>query len=136
MAEIQKKESRLKDKTNLRYQRDKDREKVRGIFRFYEVPGGSIAFSYKAYKEDPVEKFDLVDGQIFTLPLGVARHLNKNGVYPVHQHAVDASGNPIVEIGTKVHRFGFQSLEFVDLEDFGDSSSEIVQATPLTDLKA
>ncbi len=50
-----------KPKVNLKFQRDKDREPVKGIFRFYEVPGGSVSFNYRAYKEDEVERFDLVE---------------------------------------------------------------------------
>lgn len=104
-------------KKDLKFERDKEREMVRGIFKFYEVPGGQISFVYKKYKEDPVEKYTMVDGEIYTIPLGVAKHLNKNGWYPVHQHAVDEVGKPSVRIGQKVRRFGFQSLEFVDTDD-------------------
>jgi hypothetical protein len=104
-------------KANLRYQRDKDREMVRGIFKFYEVEGGEMSFVYKAYKEDPVERFDFVDGQIYTIPLGVAKHLNRNGWYPVHAYMTDENGKPTQKIGQKVRRFGFNSLEFVDIDD-------------------
>lgn len=104
-------------KPNLKYERDKDREKVRGIFRFHEVPGGTMSFVFKKYKEDPVESYTLVDGNVYTLPLGVARHLNKNCWYPVHAHATDEHGKPSMMIGKKVHRATFQSLEFVDIED-------------------
>ena len=65
-------------KHSLKYLRDKDREKVKGIFRYHEVPGGNFSFSYRAYKEDQVENFSLNDGEVYTIPLGVARHLNKN----------------------------------------------------------
>lgn len=104
-------------KANLRYQRDKDREMVKGIFKFYEVEGGGMSFVYKAYKEDPVERFDFVDGQVYTIPLGVAKHLNRNGWYPVHQFLQDDAGKTTQKIGHKVRRFGFNSLEFVDIED-------------------
>ena len=107
---------------NLKYQRDKDREQVKGVFRFYEVPGGMLSFVFRAYKEDPVERFDLVDGQIYTIPLGVARHLNKNGKYPVHAYAQNEAGQPSMIIGKKVARFAFQSLEFIDIEDMGEST--------------
>jgi len=110
---------------NARYQRDKDREKVRGIFRYYEVPGGTVSFCFKAYKEDQVERYDLVDGEIYTLPLGVAKHLNKNTAYPIHAYATDESGRPVQRIGQKVHRCGFQSLEFVDVDELGQTK-EIV----------
>ena len=104
----------------LKIQRDKDREKVRGIFKFYEVPGGSMSFVYKKYKEDPVEKYEFVDGMVYSIPLGVAKHLNKNGWYPVHKHAMDDRGRPLMTIGEKKRRFGFQSLEFVDTDDISE----------------
>jgi hypothetical protein len=104
-------------KPNLRYLRDKDREPVRGIFRFHEVPGGMMSFVYKAYKEDDIERFDLVDGSVYTIPLGVAKHLNKNCWYPVHAYAMDENGRPTMKIGEKVRRCSFQSLEFVDIDD-------------------
>lgn len=120
---VQKKE---KAKQNLRYQRDKDREMVKGIFRFFELPGGSMSFVFKAYKEDQVEKYDFVDGETYSIPLGVARHLNKNGWYPVHQYAVDENGKPMMKVGQKVRRFGFQSLEFIDIEDLTLENRQIV----------
>lgn len=115
-AQVQTKNS-VKPKPNLKYMRDKDREMVRGKFIFHEVPGGMMSFVFKAYKEDPVERFDLVDGQIYSLPLGVAKHLNKNCWYPVHHYAQDESGTALQKVGQKVRRCSFQSLEFVDIED-------------------
>lgn len=115
-----------KQKPNLKYLRDKYREPVKGIFRFYEVPGALMEFVYKEFKEDPVEKFSLVDGEVYTIPLGVARHLNKNGWYPVHAYAQDESGKSLQKIGTKVRRFGFQSLEFVDVEDLTQHGQPLI----------
>lgn len=111
-----KKEKEL-SKGNLRYQRDKDREMVKGIFRFYEVPGGSMEFVFKKYKEDPVERFTLYDGQVYSIPLGVAKHLNKDCWYPLHSHILDENGKPSMKVNQRVARCGFQSLEFVDAED-------------------
>jgi hypothetical protein len=120
-----------KPAANLKYQRDKDRELVKGIFRYYEVPGGSMAFMYKAYKEDPVEKYDLLDGGVYTLPLGVAKHLNKNGKVPVHKYMVDENGKPVARVGEKISRFGFQSLEFVDVEELANAEPLIQVAEPI-----
>ncbi len=116
---------------NLRYQRDKDRELVRGIFRFLEVPGGGMSFVFKKYKEDPVERFDLIDGETYTIPLGVAKHLNNNCWYPEYDYiSSDAIGSKEkiygginydrhqARIARKVRRCMFQSLEFVDIEGF------------------
>jgi len=115
-----------KKKPSLKYQRDKDREMVKGIFKFYECPGAELSFVYKAYKEDPVERFDLIDGKIYSIPLGVAKHLNKNGCYPIHQYLKDEDGKVSMKIGQKVRRFGFQSLEFVDVDELSTEPSQIV----------
>jgi len=119
-------DSAKKVKESLKYQRDKDRQMVKGIFRFYEVPGGSMSFNYRKYKGDPIERYDMVDGQIYTIPLGVAKHLTKNGSYPVHRHAKDEAGNVSMRVGQRVNRFGFESLEFMDVEDLPSGDSEIV----------
>ena len=118
----------VKPKPNHKYDRDKDREKVRGIFRFHEVPGGSMSFVFRKYKEDPVERFDLVDGEVYTIPLGVAKHLNKNCWYPLHAYALDEHGKPTMKIGQKVRRCSFQSLEFVDIDDLTPVGSSIITA--------
>ena len=118
---------RKKDqRNNLKFMRDKDREMVKGMFKFYEVPGGSMSFSLKLYKEDQVENYTMLDGEVYTVPLGVAKHLNKNGWYPVYEHVkgepgmssgFDMAGNGM-RIGQKVRRFGFQALDFMDSSEF------------------
>jgi len=124
-----KKVDRASIKKTLRYQRDKDRELVKGIFRFHEVPGGTMSFVFRAYKEDPVERYDLLDGEVYTLPLGVAKHLNKACWYPVHAYQMNEAGKPTKNVGRKVHRCSFQSLEFVDIDDLGDTAVEEVIVT-------
>lgn len=119
-----KKESPVKK--NHKWQRDKDREMVKGIFRFYEVPGGELSFVYKAWKEDQVETYKLRDGHHYTLPLGVAKHLNKNIWYPIHAYLQDEDGKPSMRINQRVRRVGFQSLEFIDIEDLSPNGSELI----------
>lgn len=116
-AEIKKETVTKKD---LIIKRDRDREKVRGMFKFYEVPGGTLSFVYKAYPGDKAEKYTMVDNQVYEVPLGVAKHLNKNGWYPVHAYTKTEAGTS-VKVGQKVHRFGFQSLDFVDMEEHNPS---------------
>lgn len=106
-----------KQPLNLQYQRDKDAEIVRGIFHFYEVPGGLLEFVYKAYRGDDVERYSLEDNKVYSIPRGVARHLNKSGWYPVHAHATDETGRPVARISQKIARYGFSSLEFFDSDD-------------------
>lgn len=102
---------------NLKKEQERDREVVKGIFRFYELAGGVMSFVYKKYKDESPKRYDLIDGEIYTIPLGVAKHLNKNAWYPVHRYEVDATGKAATRIGQKVRRCGFQSLEFVDTDD-------------------
>ncbi len=119
-------------KINLKAMRDRDRQMVSGKFIFHEVPGGSLSFNFHAYREDPTETFDFVDGEIYRIPLGVARHLNKNCSYPIHAYSVDENGKPTMKIGQKVRRCSFQSLEFIDREDLTpDDRGGIVTAESL-----
>ena len=122
--------AKTEKKVNLKYQHDKDREPVRGIFRFYECPGACLSFVYRAYKEDDVERFDLTDRQVYSVPLGVARHLNKSGRYPIHAYKVNDDGSTSQHVGKKVARYGFQSLEFVDISDIEATGSDgIIEVT-------
>ena len=133
MAEAEKTlatKSQEKKKVNLKYQHDKDRQPVKGIFRFYECPGAVLSFVFRAYKEDDVERFDLTDGQVYSVPLGVARHLNKSGRYPIHAYKVNEDGSTSQHVGKKVARYGFQSLEFVDISDIDATGSDgIIEVT-------
>lgn len=126
---------------SLKNRRDRDREMIRGIFKNYECAGGALSFVYRAYKDDPIERYDFVDGQIYTIPLGVARHLNSNCWYPVFDYYKD--GNDTVQMSQhqptmggmwdrpsyvqrvrqKVHRYGFQSLELFDPADLGEPTN-------------
>jgi hypothetical protein len=124
-------------KHNLKYRRDKHREMVRGVFKFYEVPGGEMSFTFREFKEDPIESYTMYDGEVYTIPLGVARHLNMNCHYPEYEfvkgESFQAAGAPVrgfaghtQRITKKVHRCGFQSLEFLDIEDMPQSNSAVV----------
>jgi len=112
--------------SNLKYQRDKDREMVKGIFRFYETPGAPMSLFFRKYKNDQPVRYKLQDGEVCTIPLGVAKYLNKNGWYPKHKHAVNADGKNIYKVGEKKRRFGFQSLEFIDPVDFDTVDSGLI----------
>jgi hypothetical protein len=96
---------------------EKDHKMVRGMFKYYEIPGGTMNFVFGKYKGDPIYKYNLKDGEIIDLPLMVAKHLNNNCWYPVHAHLQDDAGNISMKVGRKVHRCGFQSLDFMDEAD-------------------
>ncbi len=109
----------------LQIERDKDREMVKGVFKYYEVPGGVVEFCFKKYEQDPLEKFTMYDGQVYTIPLGVAKHLNNNTWYPVHEYGRNEDGSALQRIGQKIRRMAFQSLEFMDMEGMGDNINRI-----------
>lgn len=123
-------------KPNYKYMRDKDRQMVKGIFRFHECPGGVMSFVFKYWKEDPVERYDMVDGQIYSVPLGVAKHLNNNCWYPEYSFikgdgktvAAYSPDGQVMKVSRKVKRCSFQSLEFIDLEDIGNSEASTIVA--------
>jgi len=116
-----------KPKFNNDYERDKDAELVEGVFRYYEVPQGYLEFNYRKYKGEKVEYYKLWDEVTYKIPLGVAKHLNKNGWYPIHSYAQDANGLSSQRISQKVRRFGFHSLEFIQDEDLSEvGSSKLV----------
>ena len=96
---------------DLKVKRDKERTPVRGIFKYHECPGAMFEFMFKKYAEDPLEKFSMLDGEVYTIPLGVARHLNTGCWYPVHKFQ---SKDSILTTQEKIRRTSFQSLEFMD----------------------
>ena len=114
MAQLQ---TNIVKKPSIEIQRKKDSEMVRGVFKFYEVPGGSMSFSYRKYKEEPIKRYDMIDGQIYTIPRGVAKHLNNNCWYPEYDFIKGEDARTAYAIKNKVHRCGFQSLEFMDESD-------------------
>ena len=56
--------------------RDRDAELVTGVFKNYEAPGQSTSFNYKAYPGDEFKTWEFDDGEKYSIPRGVARHLN------------------------------------------------------------
>lgn len=119
-------------KKNFRYMRDRDREKVRGMFRFFEVPGGTLAFSFRKWKEDEVENYTFVDGEIYTVPRGVAHHLSNNLWYPENCYKMDEYGKPTQIMQKKKRRCTFEPLDFMDSADLNElTPANIEIITPL-----
>lgn len=122
----------------LQYKFDRDKQLVKGTFHFHEVPGGLLSFVYREYPSQDLERYDLWDGMEYELPLGVARHLNKNGKRPEYEYLTDERGrmvqiggpssqvrsaiNPNVPQNMKIigwkHRYSFSNTNFQSAEDF------------------
>ncbi len=116
MPRARKNKRKISDQ-EMRNMREKDHKIVNGIFRCYEPREGSMSFCFKKYKGDEVLEYDMKDGDTYEIPLMVAKHLNQECWYPKHTHVLDANGNPSVEVGKKVQRCSFESLEFQDIKD-------------------
>lgn len=123
---IKKDPAQLKGKEKIEWMRGYHNEMVRGMFKFYEVPGGSMEFDFLEFKGDPVRHYVMKDGEVYTIPRGVAKHLNKNCWYPKYNFEMDKDGKNVQQIGEKVRRCGFHSLEFTDDADLMDNRTNIV----------
>lgn len=117
------KNTRKLTKDEIKKMREKDHKMVKGVFRCFEPAGGSMTFSFKKYGGDPILKYTMVDGQTYDVPIMIAKHLNANCWYPKHSHVLDSNGKPSVEVGKKVNRCSFESLEF-QLDDEEASADE------------
>jgi len=110
-------QQRIQNEVALRKEWEKDRELVRGIFRNHECPGGKNSFQFRKYKWDQLATYDLMDGEVYEIPRGVAKHLNTNCSYPTYNYKNNIQGLPEVTVSERVRRFSFQSLEFMDMDD-------------------
>ena len=90
--------------------RIRDSRLVKGKFQCHEPRGGSVKFSFKAYKGDPVKTYEFHDGHEYEIPLAVARHLNNNCNYPVYSEILGPDGLRTSEVGKKVQRFNFVQM--------------------------
>jgi len=63
------------------------------------------------------------DGEIKTIPLGVAKHLNKNLWYPEYSFVKSEDMQNVSQITKKIRRASFQSLEFIDIDDLEDNGN-------------
>lgn len=127
--------------------RARDAELVTGVFKNLENPAvngskGSVQFSYKMYPGEENEIYELWDGERYTLPRGVARHLNNNCFYREYQHLPGEFGQTGIRGGApdgklktqtmqasrKVHRYAFHSLDFMD-DDAEMMPADIVEVT-------
>jgi len=92
--------------------RQEDAKKVKGKFRCYKPPGGNVEFYFRLWKGDPIEKYTLVDGQEYDLPMGVIKHLNENCYEEDKEFMLDANGDKIRGAGKKNYRFSFTPLGY------------------------
>ncbi len=122
-------------KVDVDYMRAKENENVTGRFIYHELPGGCLEFVFRKYKGDPVDKYSLIDGGVYTIPLAVAKHLNSNCSYPQYEYIKGEPGvtevrtfgsNMTMKVTSWVRRCSFQSLDLTDDEiDYGPQLAEV-----------
>jgi hypothetical protein len=131
----------------IRKMRDRDAEIVTGIFVNRENPAsaggrGAVMFSYKMYPGDENAIYELLDGERYAIPRGVARHLNNNCFYREYQHIQGEFGEQGMrtavhdgrlktqnaQMAKKIHRYEFRSLEYMD-DDVDMYPSKLVEVT-------
>lgn len=110
----------------LKWEADRDEEIVSGVIKNHERPGQNVTFWFKQFKGQDRKLYDLKDGERCELPLGVARHLNKNCWQAKDRFCLDSAGNPSVEVGRKLRRFSFYYSGYVDLEDLSEVGTPMV----------
>lgn len=134
IVEIKKPLETKKPKASHRFQREKDSRMVKGRFIYTELPGGVLQFNYLVHKGDKPKKYNMIDGQIYTVPLAVARHLNKNVAYPEYTYAeggdmIDSSHleeGKMMRIKRMVRRCSFEPLDFIADEELQGVQSDII----------
>jgi hypothetical protein len=60
----------------IKQMRKEDEKLVKGQFEFTEAEGGFFEFSLRLYPGDPIQTFQLIHGEICTIPMGIVKHLN------------------------------------------------------------
>lgn len=138
-------------KKNIAKMRERDSELVTGVFQNLENPAtngskGAVCFGLKLYPGDEYTFYELWDGERYSLPRGVARHLNVNCFYREYQQLPGEFGKAGIREGVasdgrmktqnyqmsrKIHRYAFRSLEYMDDDvDMVPSNLTEVTVTP------
>lgn len=89
-----------------------DSKLVKGVFKNIECPGGDVTFSIRLYRGDPIRTYNFVDGTEYEIPLGVARHINRQCRYKKHKWLVDKDGNKMIGADKPFERYSFVSNDF------------------------
>ena len=89
--------------------RDADHRIVKGKFVSHEFKGGVLRFPFKKWRGDKVEWYTLKDGDMYEIPLMVARHLNDNCCIPEWEFSqlMNVDGYLEKKIKRMDHRFSF-----------------------------
>lgn len=121
VIELQKKMNNFKPKAEvdemIRKMKKEDEKLVKGQFEFTEAEGGFFSFSYRIYPGDQIQTFQLLHGEICTIPMGLVRHLNgtkrKIARYSNVEQASDGPIKPLRQYET-ISRVRFTPYDYLD----------------------
>ena len=113
VKEKRSKEQKAEIEEKLKKKWKEDSRLVKGVFKNLEAPGGDVEFAYREYKWDPPRVYRFEDGKEYEVPLGVAKHINRNTRIPVHSYILDKDGKKTNAIGQYKERYQFVSKEFM-----------------------
>ncbi len=82
-------------------------KQVTGIFKNIESPGQPGHICMRLYKGQQPFKQVMNDGHTYTIPLSVARELNKSCKYLRDRHMLDADGSTIKGPDMPIDRYQF-----------------------------
>ena len=85
---------------------------VTGVFKNLECQGQPARIICRLYKYQQPFNQVLNDGERYTIPYSVARHINENCAYPIHGFLLDDKGNHVKGTGRTVNRYQFTPSEF------------------------
>lgn len=117
------KEGKLTER-EIAYLKAKGMEPVRGIFHFWECKGGTLEFDLVKFKNTKPD-WSFVDGEVRTIPLYVAQHLNNSGFIDEVKVVEDPVTQLKKHVKRRKRRYSFESLEFLP-EDIIGSATEYV----------
>lgn len=110
ILEIEKERKKL-NQAKLMEQKIIDSKMVRGRFTYHECPRGLLEFVYGKY-ESKAKKYELKDGEMYTIPLMVANHINDNIGYKVMAYKKNEEGDTVAAVGETVRRASFARTDF------------------------
>lgn len=110
ILEIEKERKKL-NQAKLLEKKVMDSKMVRGRFTYHECPRGLLEFVYGKY-EGQAKKYAMKDGEMYTIPLMVANHINEAIGYKVMAYKKNEEGNTVAEVGETVRRASFARIDF------------------------
>lgn len=104
---------RQENAARLKAAMKEDSKLVKGIFKNIEAPGGDLEFSYRAYRDEPIRVYYFKDGETYEIPLGVAKHINRQCTYKKSKFLIDKDGKQIIGADKPIQRYQFISTEYM-----------------------